>query len=189
LIHAAGKDQVLFFNAKHLVSVAPDDGKEYWSLEWETEYDLNVTTPLFIEDTIFISTGYGAGSARLKVAADADGALRVEAVYKSKQLSNHVTNIIHHDGYLYGVDGWQGFLTCLDFGTGKRKWRARTDKGHMVLADGRLIILFENGKLAWFSPTPRSIKRSQAFNSPATTSAGPPPRWRTRSSMFAMTAS
>lgn len=164
LIHAAGKDQLLFFNATHVVSVAPEDGAEYWSLPWETSYDLNIATPLFIDGDIFISSGYGSGCARLRVLADAAGKLQVTAVWRSKRLSNQFTNSVYHQGHLYGSHVSDGPLVCLDYATGKDKWReAHVGRASLLVADGKLICLFEGGKLALVAPNTERYEELSSF--------------------------
>ncbi len=63
-------------------------------------------------------------------------------------------------GYLYGSDGWTGNipLRCLDFNTGNIKWEREMRVASLISADGKLIILEENGTLHIAEATPSSYQ-------------------------------
>lgn len=164
LMHAAGKSQLICFTGTHLVSVAPADGTEYWSLPWETDYDLNVATPLVIEGDLFVSTGYGRGSARLRVTPQDGDRMSAVLLYRNKKLSNQFTNSVHHGGHIYGFDRSGGHLVCLDYATGKERWREGLSAlGSLLVADGKLIVLLADGHLLLVQANPREYQEISHF--------------------------
>ena len=159
---AGGVRQVLFFTGEALVSVAPDSGRLYWRYPWPTMMDCNVATPIPAGDDIFISSGYGHGCALLKVAPQDSGALDVDLVYKHNRMRNHFSTSVLYEGHLYGFDETR--LICMQLSTGKVLWQARGfRKGSLVVADGNLIILGENGKLALAEATPAAYREKASF--------------------------
>ncbi|MBW3597533.1 MAG: PQQ-like beta-propeller repeat protein [Planctomycetes bacterium] len=159
---AAGVRQVLFFTAEALVSVAPKDGRLYWRYPWSTLMDCNIATPVVAEDYVFISSGYDRGCALLKVVRKEGDALEVQPVYEHDQMRNHFGASVLYQGHLYGFDETQ--LACMDFRTGEVKWRAKGfRKGSLLVADGRLIILGENGKLALAEATPADYREQASL--------------------------
>ncbi len=56
----------LAFHGKGLAAVAADTGKELWNTPWETAYGVNATTPLVVDDRVFITSGYKTGAQLLK---------------------------------------------------------------------------------------------------------------------------
>ncbi len=77
-------------------------------------------------------------------------------------MCNHFASCVEYKGHLYGFN--EGTLTCLDFARGKAVWRERGfAKGSLLLADGHLIVLGENGKLALAEATPAGYKEKTAF--------------------------
>src|SRR5262249_18080606 len=73
-------------------------------------------------------------------------------------LSNHYGTSVYHAGHLYGFDGRQeekARLRCVELKTGKVRW---TQDGHncgsMILADGHLIVVNEDGGLCLVEATP-----------------------------------
>ncbi|HVG20223.1 MAG TPA: alcohol dehydrogenase, partial [Blastocatellia bacterium] len=55
--------------------------------------------------------------------------------------------------HAYGLD--EGILTCVDLSTGERKWKGgRYGYGQLLLANGHLIVITEEGELALLKATP-----------------------------------
>ncbi len=152
-----GVKQILVFTGSALVSLAPADGKLFWRYPWETSYDVNAATPVFIPgDKVFISSGYGKGGTLLQMQA-AGNRVTVRDVWKSRDMKNHFSSSILYQNHLYGFD--DAFLTCLDIATGEPKWQQRGfQKGSLIFADGHLVVLGERGNLALVEATPASYK-------------------------------
>ncbi|MDZ7365155.1 MAG: PQQ-like beta-propeller repeat protein [candidate division KSB1 bacterium] len=153
--------QILVFTGSGLVSVAPNDGKLFWRHDWETRYDVNAATPVFIPpDKIFISSGYGKGGALLQTQAG-NGRATVRELWRVRDMANHFSSSVLLNNHLYGFD--EGLLTCLDLATGKTKWQQRGfQKGSLLLADGHLIVLGEYGNLALVEATPDGYKEKSS---------------------------
>ena len=163
-----GIRQLIVFTGTQLVSVAPDNGKLYWTHPWQTEYDVNAATPVFIPpDKIFISSGYGKGAAVVQVRvvaapessdgeneAEKNGVeISVVEIWKNEKMKNHFATSVLHGNYLYGFDN--AILKCIDANTGSEKWKTRGyGKGTLMLADDHLIILSDRGKLGLAEATP-----------------------------------
>ena len=166
-----GIRQLIVFTGTQLVSVSPENGNLYWTYPWQTEYDVNAATPVFIApDKIFISSGYGKGAAvvRVRVMMSAESTtgegeggmshrdrveMTVEEIWKNQDMKNHFATSVLHDDYLYGFDN--AILKCIDANTGMEKWKTRGfGKGTLMLADEHLIILSDRGKLGLAEATP-----------------------------------
>ncbi len=163
-----GIRQLIVFTGTRLVSVSPDNGQLYWTYPWQTEYDVNAATPVYIPpDKIFISSGYGKGAAVVQVrlkASPESGAeenegeknrveINVEEIWKNEEMKNHFATSVLHGDYVYGFDN--AILKCIDANTGMEKWKTRGfGKGTLMLADAHLIILSDRGKLGLAEATP-----------------------------------
>ena len=143
----SGRRQTVFFTADGLVSVSPKDGSVYWRYTWQTPFNVNAATPVFVPpDKIFISSGYDVGAAVVQI-KETDGKLTASEVWTSRVMKNHFSSSVLRDSYLYGFDN--AILTCIDASTGEEQWRTRGfGKGSLIYADGHLIILGESGNLA-----------------------------------------
>ena len=157
-----GRRQIIFLTSETLLSLSPMDGGIYWKYPWLTHDGINVATPIFIEpDQIFISASYDKGAVLLRMKADGDG-FAVEEIWKSKVMKNHFNSSVLLGDYLYGFDN--AILTCILAETGEEQWRQRGfKKGSLILADGHLIILGEDGKLALVEVSPEEYLEIASF--------------------------
>jgi outer membrane protein assembly factor BamB len=157
-----GIEQILFFTGKGLVSVAPDSGKVYWRFPWETSYGCNIATPIVVANYVFISSGYNRGCALLEVSKGDDGKLQARRVYEGKRMCNHFSTSVFYKDHLYGFN--ETTLTCLNFRTGDVVWKKNGfRKGSLLIADGHLIVLGDQGKLARARATPEGYQEKSAF--------------------------
>src|SRR5260370_11978261 len=70
VVTLAGRRQILVVSALRALGLTVEDGTLLWEYPWRTEYDVNSAQPLVIEDNrVFLSAGYGHGSAGLGIAA------------------------------------------------------------------------------------------------------------------------
>src|SRR5262249_2531667 len=82
----AGKRQLVLFDGDGLAGYEIDNpnnkGKELWRFPWTTQQHINVAQPLLLEgNRIFISSGYGVGSAMLQI-SQSDGVWKVQQKWK-----------------------------------------------------------------------------------------------------------
>jgi outer membrane protein assembly factor BamB len=86
-------------------------------------------------------------------------------IWENKNMRNHMASSILWKGHLYGIDENQ--LRCVVFDTGEVKWTDKVSgKGALMMADGKLIVLSENGELLVADATPtgfKPISRVQLF--------------------------
>jgi outer membrane protein assembly factor BamB len=140
-----GKRTAVLFKADALVGLDVKDGRELWRSPWKTSYDVNAATPLVVGDRIFISSGYGSGSALIEIS----GGRAVEK-WRNKNLKSQIASPVYSRGLVYGIDDKASAsapLVCVDFASGAVKWSQRGIGGALVAADGKLIILSESGEL------------------------------------------
>jgi outer membrane protein assembly factor BamB len=164
-ITAAGVRQVLFFTNTALVSLSPTDGTLYWRYPWQTEGGFNIATPLAFGNYVFISSAYGKGCALLEITAEADGSLHASRVYEHNRMRNHFASSVRHGDHLYGFD--QMDLVCLNVRTGAIVWREKGArsfrKGSLLIADGHLLILGEDGRLVLAPASPAGYVEKAAY--------------------------
>jgi outer membrane protein assembly factor BamB len=163
-VTAAGVRQVLFFTNEALVSVAPRTGEVYWRYPWKTEGGFNIATPLAFGNYVLISSAYGKGCALLEVSAES-GTLRADRVYEHNRLRNYFASSVRCGDRVYGLDMTD--LVCMDARTGRVEWRQKGQrsfrKGSLLAADGRLLILGEDGTLYLAEATPAGYRQTAAW--------------------------
>lgn len=148
----AGKERDLaIFSANGIVGRNAKDGRELWRYDWKTSYDVNAATPIVSGTKVFISSGYNTGCALI------DFSSKPRVVWQNKNMRNHVNSCVLYAGHLYGFD--EKDLKCVDFESGKVKWSEGSfGKGSLIVADGKLLIYSDNGRLATAEATPGGYK-------------------------------
>jgi outer membrane protein assembly factor BamB len=173
LVSHQGIRMILTMNQKGLLAVDADTGQILFTYPHKTAWDVNAFTPIYHEGHIFFSTGYGAGSVLLKLIVQGKK-VRVEKVWDSKELDNHHGGVVLVDGFLYG-SAYGGPFVCLDWKTGKARWKDRTvRKGSLTWAEGLLYCLSEQRQVALVRPNPEKLEVVSQFTLP---SGGEGPSW------------
>ena len=148
---------LLVFHGTGLSALSKADGTELWNVKWRTNYNVNATTPLVIDDRVFITSGYGTGSMLLRAnRARADSLWRIES-FSSIHSDPYVI-----DGYLYGYSGDsfqnKGSFKCLDLKNGEEKWTTNEmGWGTCVLVDGYLLCCDIKGNMFLMKPNPNEF--------------------------------
>ena len=169
----AGREQIVLLNGSHLVGHAATDGSLLWQYAWPGGTE-NVSQPVVLPgDRLFLSTGYGVGGKSFRI-VDETRSVEVELEWESLALKAKFTNVVHREGFLYGLD--DGIMACIDARTGERVWKGgRYGHGQVLLVGDVLLIQAESGDVALVRATPeghRELARLDAlegktWNSPA----------------------
>lgn len=147
-----GEKCLALFTAREMVALIAKSGKVLWKIPWKTDWDVNAADAIIEGDKIFLSSGYNKGCAVYKFNSSG-----FTEVWKNKNMRNHFNSCVLWKGYIFGFD--ETTLSCLDFKTGEAKWDQKgLGKGSLMLADGKLIILSDKGKLAIAEASPTGYK-------------------------------
>jgi outer membrane protein assembly factor BamB len=167
--HGGGVKQYVQLTGRGIVSVAADDGRVLWTYNRVANGTANIPTPIVKDDFVFCSSGYGTGSALLKLARDGSG-VKAEEVYflDAKELQNHHGGMIRIGDHIYCGHGHNnGFPMCIDMRTGERLWKeqrgAGTGSAAVAYADDRLYFRYENGEMALVAAEPAEYRLISQF--------------------------
>jgi outer membrane protein assembly factor BamB len=153
----AGHPQVVVFNMASVAGHDPATGR----VVWERPYDraqVHVAVPLILEgDRVLVSSGYGHGSELYQVAVDGEGIGSAELVWKSRRMKAKFTNLIAHDGFIYGLD--DGILACISAATGELQWKdGRYGHGQMLRVGEHALVTTETGNLILIQLDPEALR-------------------------------
>ncbi len=160
LLDIGGTTQVVSVHARGLSGLNPADGKELWRFKHKTDYDINAALPVVYDSNVlFYSSAYGSGSHAIKI--DTSGT-QVEArqLWRQRKMNLHFGSAVEHGGYVYGSSGDNGpvFFTGIHMKDGSIAFKDRNiAKSQLLLADGKLIMLDEEGFLAIATPSPEGV--------------------------------
>lgn len=157
----AGRRQILIFNQATVAAHAPEDGRVLWQHPWPKDFP-NASSPVVVDDErVLFSTGYGIGSKMLRVTSTGDD-FEVTLLWESPRLKAKFTNLVIHQGSIYGLD--DGVLICLDPETGERRWkRGRYGHGNILLVGNLLLVQTEKGEMVMISPNPEEHEELGRF--------------------------
>jgi outer membrane protein assembly factor BamB len=148
-----------------LIGFDPSTGQVDFQYPWRAKLleSVNASTPVVVDDEVFISETYGPGSSLLKVRPGGyDVVWRDELRSRDKAMQTHWNTPIYHEGYLYGCSGrhtHNADLRCIEWKTGKVMWTAdRTTRTSLLYADGHFISLGEFGQLIVFKANPTKFE-------------------------------
>jgi outer membrane protein assembly factor BamB len=157
--------QIVILNQASVAGHDPATGRILWEYPWPAQQP-TVAQPVVLSDNrVLLSAGYGVGSKLLQLATS-DGQLRPTLLWETPRLKAKFTNVVVHDGFVYGLD--DGVLVCLDPADGERRWKSgRYGHGQVILAGELLLVQTEEGEIVLVEPRPdahREIARFTVFN-------------------------
>jgi outer membrane protein assembly factor BamB len=165
IIKIEGDDQLSMISADGAVmGMDPQTGRVLWSYEgWQCKIPIPNVTEIG-DGRIFVTGGYRAGSAMIKVEKESNAFL-VKELFKTDEFGTHVHPAILHGGYLYGhcsTNETRDGLVCMNL-DGKIMWKTGKaplfDKGGFILADGLFLSIDGNkGFLYLIEPNPEGFK-------------------------------
>jgi hypothetical protein len=163
-----GLRMILTMTSKALIGVDADTGDLLWRHEHITRYDENISTPIFHDGHIFVSTPFEAGSELVKVNVDGRK-VSVDRVWQTDELDNQHGGTVRVDGYVYGACRAQNNAkwVCLDWKTGRKMYAERgVGRGSLTYADGMLYTLSERARMGLVKATPNGHEVVSQFPLP-----------------------
>ena len=161
LIEVDGQSQVVALLASEVIGFNPENGQLLWRHGHFTENGLAISTPLWAPgNLLFISSAYNGGSRVLQL-HQSGGKTEIQELWSNRRLQSHFGSVIRQGDYLYFSSGHNGpaFMSCVNLRTGEIAWQQRGfAKAQLLAADGKLILLDEDGTLALVDATPKEFK-------------------------------
>jgi len=151
--------QIVTTMETHIVGIEASTGKMLWSYKYENDRKIHPNTPVYDgKDMLLITNGYNKGSLMLRLT---NGGRSVEKVWENDELKSKHGGIVKIGDYAYiGGDGNSGkFWHCVDWNTGKVKYKDNSITSGVVIADGNgmLYCYSEKGEMALVKATPEKF--------------------------------
>lgn len=159
---AAGIPQLIAFSGEAVMGLDPKDGRQLWSVDHPTQWGANISTPVWSpsDNMVFVSSAYGMGARGIQV-EKAGSQLTAREVWMNPKMKIQHADAVRIGDYVYGSSGDFGpaFLACINAKTGEIAWRKRgISKATLIGADGKLIVLDEDGTLYLVKATPEKFQ-------------------------------
>lgn len=145
----------LLFSATGLIAFDPSTGKAASELPWKTSRDVNAADPIVIGKRILVSSASGS------VLIEPRPGAAPETIWEQKDMKWYFNPGVLIDGHVYSLHGTTHRpteLMCLEAATGKIVWSVPGFGSGGVMAAGKTVIVFDQGKLILFDADPAGYK-------------------------------
>jgi len=161
LIDVDGQTQLVVFGGDVITGMDAANGRVLWSHPHKTDWGLNISTPVWSagDHLLFVSSAYGTGSRALEL-RQKDGKTAVVEKWVSRRMRVHIGTVIRIGDYVYGSSGDFGpaVISAVDMKTGAIAWQDRSfSRAQMLYADGKLVVLDEDGTLGLATVSPHGL--------------------------------
>lgn len=162
LIDVDGQVQVVVLMSPAVVGLNPENGELYWTHPHKTDWNVNASTPIWDDDNrLFISSAYNTGGRMLKLTR-AEGRTNIDELWHQRRMQIHFGSAIRIGDRIFASTGGNGptFFGAVNVETGRMSFRKRgvVPKAQLLYADGKLILLDEEGGLSIATPSAKGIK-------------------------------
>ena len=150
----AGQRQIVALLGDRIVGADPRNGKLLWSWPWRVgALGDNAASPVVVPaGRLFFSSAHGGLGRLFRIGRSRSG-FTPELLWESNALQNHFSTSVYWQGHLYGADGY--IFKCVDASSGEGRWKVRGfGEGSAILADGHLLVLGTDGRLALVEARP-----------------------------------
>ena len=176
LITVDGQQQLVLFGGDRIAGMDPADGRTLWTHAHRTDWGLNISNPVWTpaDRLLLFSSAYGTGSRALEL-RQSGGKTTVTERWAVNRVRVHIGTIIRLGDMAYMSSGDFGpaFLTAINTRDGSIAWQDRAfARAQLLHADGKLIVLDEEGTLAIATVSPQGLtvlSRAQILESRAWT--------------------
>ncbi len=148
-----GQQCLAIFGSEAVKGVTLADGKVLWQYPSVNRDKVNAADPIISGSSVFISSGYNRGCARINIAGG-----KATKVWDNRVIRNHMNCSVFWKGHIYGFD--ENTLKCIDFKDSSEKWSEDSlGKGALMMsADGRMIITSDKGELVIAQASPNGFE-------------------------------
>jgi len=159
----AGRRQIVWISGQRAVGLAPKNGALLWEYAFPGQMDMNCSQPVVVDEShVLLSSAQGPGAALLEIAKTGE-TYAARAVWQNNRMKNKFNSSVLYQGYIYGLD--EAILACIDARTGDLKWKGgRYGYGQLLLADGYLVVVTEQGDVVLVRATPEGHQELARFS-------------------------
>jgi outer membrane protein assembly factor BamB len=158
-----GQELVLMLTNEGLHMLDPETGVVRFNYTWKIKGYRALQPTVIGDDVVLLPTTMSEGTRAIRITRKED-ALVSEDLWTSKDMKTDFTELIAHNGFVYGIDG--SLFSCIDLKTGARVWKSgRYGKGASLLLEStnHILIAAENGRVALLEANPTAHRELTSF--------------------------
>ncbi len=156
IFKSGGRDRMGVFGEKTFAVVDVLTGEVIWTDSWKAAYDENIADPLVIGDRLFVSSSHGKRCSLFRIEKDG-----LTELWRNKNMLSWMGTPVFWKGHLYGIHAKSKSLRCTELETGEEQWsKEGFGQGQLMMADGKLIVIAEDGRLIIAEATPDGYRET-----------------------------
>lgn len=146
-------------------------GQQLWQYEHINDTGVHPNIPVFLNGSLYCTSGYGKGGELLKLSDDGSSATEV---WKNSELDSRTGGVVVLNGRIYGSGDRNKKIFCLDWKTGKQIFSGKEmAPATLIATDGLLYFYSESGKVYLVEPKADGFNILSSFAVPF----GANPHW------------
>jgi outer membrane protein assembly factor BamB len=160
LLKLGGTEQIVTLTQIAVIGVSASTGELLWRIPYETDYIMNIVTPVVYKTTLIVS-GYNRGTTAFRISKQ--GAKWVPTqIWHQDDIPQYMSSPVISGDLMFGMSQRRkGQLFCADPATGKLNW---TNNGRMgdnaafIVAGNAILMLTTNADLYVFKNEKKALK-------------------------------
>jgi len=176
LIDVAGQPQLVVLGGDRVAGMDPATGARLWSHPHATSYGLNISTPVWSGNELFISSAYNGGSRLLQLTRTGERT-DVKELWFTNRMRVHFGSVLRIGDHFYGSSGDFGpaFIVAVEAATGRVAWQSRAfARAQLVNGGAAVVLLDEDGTLGLIRLSPTGLTEISRASVMEATSWTPP---------------
>lgn len=146
---------VVTMTANHIIGIDAATGEKLWSHPNKNRHDVHANTPVYGDNMILCTSGYGKGSTMLRLT---NGGRSVEQAWFSPELDNRIGAMVKVGDYAYGSGDSNRFWFCVEWKSGEIQWKQKgLAMGNIIANDGMLYCYTDRGDMVLAKATPETF--------------------------------
>ena len=153
--------QIVTMMASHILGIDAATGKKLWSYQYENNRKIHPNTPIYSDNLLLCTSGYGKGSVMLRLT---NGGRAVEKVWELKEFDSQHGAMVKIGNYIYGSGDTNKYWFCVDWKTGEIKYKDNSlGIGNMIANENMLYCYTQKGDMALVKATPEKFDLISKF--------------------------
>ena len=146
---------IVSMTADHIIGVDANSGVKLWSIEQTNRWSVHANTPVYSDNMLLCTSGYGKGSVMLKLS---NGGKIATKAWTSELLDNRMGAMVKIGDYVYGSGDKNRYWFCVDWKTGDIKYKeGGLAMGNIITNDGMLYMYTDRGEMLLAKANPEKL--------------------------------
>jgi len=152
---------IVTMTADHILGIDLATGKKLWSYENKNKWSVHANTPIYDDNMILFTSGYGKGSMMFRLK---DGGRSIEKVWELSDIDSRIGAMVKIGDYVYGSGDTNKYWFCVDWKTGALKYKDNALGTGVVIANEDMLYCYsDKGDMALAKATPEKFDLISKF--------------------------